>query len=402
VNNEQWAKHSIATEARLAELDAANLPTDVSSNGSAIAALNDLSAADVNAEVDTALADYDPPTKAELDSAVSPLATAANQTTILNRLGAWTGSGVNTILGALKALASKAASAPSDIGGTFDPAADSTEAIRDRGDAAWGSGSGGDWTANERTAIKAVLGVDDDTAAPGDPTSGILDTIRDSIAALGAGTGAAAITLTVEDGSGNPVQGVPVTLQASGGVNVQVSDENGEVVFNRDDGSWAYVIADTAAYTGASGTVVVASGAVTAPAGGILTVTAISLPVPTSPDCYLLYAQERKADDGDAAFGAGEVTVKVLRIEFPGRLDSAASSVRTVVGEEYQTDASGVWSFELAKTAFASGALLVLERAWEDAEGNPDSEIWQVTLDDAAATVDDQICLADLAIRRGQ
>lgn len=28
-NNEQWAKHSIATEARLAELDAANIPTDI-------------------------------------------------------------------------------------------------------------------------------------------------------------------------------------------------------------------------------------------------------------------------------------------------------------------------------------------------------------------------------------
>lgn len=41
---------SVCTEARLAELDAANLPTD-------IANLNDLSAAQVNAEVDTALAD---------------------------------------------------------------------------------------------------------------------------------------------------------------------------------------------------------------------------------------------------------------------------------------------------------------------------------------------------------
>lgn len=45
------------------------------------------------------------------------------------RLGSWTGTGVNNVLGAFKALLSKAASAPSDIGGTFDPAADSTEAI---------------------------------------------------------------------------------------------------------------------------------------------------------------------------------------------------------------------------------------------------------------------------------
>jgi hypothetical protein len=59
------------------------------------------------------------------------LATSDNQTTILDRLGAWTGTGVNNILGAFKALLSKAASAPSDIGGTFTPATDSTEAIRD-------------------------------------------------------------------------------------------------------------------------------------------------------------------------------------------------------------------------------------------------------------------------------
>jgi len=43
----------------------------------AIAGLNDLSAAEVNAEVDTALSDYDGPTKAEMDAAHALLATAA-------------------------------------------------------------------------------------------------------------------------------------------------------------------------------------------------------------------------------------------------------------------------------------------------------------------------------------
>jgi len=41
---------------------------NLDSVGDAIAALNNLSAAAVNAEVDTALADYDAPTKAELDA----------------------------------------------------------------------------------------------------------------------------------------------------------------------------------------------------------------------------------------------------------------------------------------------------------------------------------------------
>jgi len=46
-----------------------------------------------------------------------------------HRLGAWTGTGVNTLLGAFKALLSKAAALPSDITGTGDPATDSVEAL---------------------------------------------------------------------------------------------------------------------------------------------------------------------------------------------------------------------------------------------------------------------------------
>jgi hypothetical protein len=48
---------------------------------------------------------------------------------ITNCIGAFTGSGVNTVLGFFKALLSKSATLPTDVGGTFDPATDSTEAI---------------------------------------------------------------------------------------------------------------------------------------------------------------------------------------------------------------------------------------------------------------------------------
>jgi hypothetical protein len=62
------------------------------------------------------------------------LATSANQTTILNRLGAFTGSGINTVLGLLRALARKDASlTPSDMGGTYDNTTDSLEAKQDSG-----------------------------------------------------------------------------------------------------------------------------------------------------------------------------------------------------------------------------------------------------------------------------
>jgi hypothetical protein len=74
------------------------------------------------------------------------VATSANQTTILARLGAWTGSGLNTVLGGIRALAAKAAGlTPTDLstGTTFDNTTDALEAVRDRGDAAWTTGGGG-------------------------------------------------------------------------------------------------------------------------------------------------------------------------------------------------------------------------------------------------------------------
>jgi hypothetical protein len=46
---------------------------------------------------------------------------------------------------------------------------------------AGGGGGGTDWTANERTAIRAILGVPTSGTTPTDPTTGILDTIRDSL-----------------------------------------------------------------------------------------------------------------------------------------------------------------------------------------------------------------------------
>jgi len=46
---------------------------------------------------------------------------------------------------------------------------------------AGGGGGGTDWTASERTAIRAILGVPTSGTTPTDPSSGILDEIRDSI-----------------------------------------------------------------------------------------------------------------------------------------------------------------------------------------------------------------------------
>lgn len=63
-------------------------------------------------------------------SALSTLQT--DVTTVLARLGAFAGSGLNTVLGFFRALMRKdAALTPSDVGGTYDNTTDSNEAVKD-------------------------------------------------------------------------------------------------------------------------------------------------------------------------------------------------------------------------------------------------------------------------------
>lgn len=95
------------------------LATEINSVQSDIAALNDLSAAEVNAEVDTALADIN------LDHLVKNAVDTNFDTTVHTNsvMGYVSHNGVGT-------------------GGGFDRTTDSLEAIRDRGDAAWVTGSG--------------------------------------------------------------------------------------------------------------------------------------------------------------------------------------------------------------------------------------------------------------------
>ena len=60
-----------AVEISSSSTAADNVEANIGNLDASIADLNDLSAADVNAQVDAALADYDPPTKAELDAGLA-------------------------------------------------------------------------------------------------------------------------------------------------------------------------------------------------------------------------------------------------------------------------------------------------------------------------------------------
>lgn len=120
------------TDARAASLD--RLDAAISSRLSAASYLSPPTAGEnADAVWDELLSDHAIAGSAaeKLSTGTGGDATAANQQAILDRLGAFTGTGDNTVFGFLKALASAAAGTPSDFGGTFDAAVDSLQAIRD-------------------------------------------------------------------------------------------------------------------------------------------------------------------------------------------------------------------------------------------------------------------------------
>lgn len=156
-------------------------------------------------------------TASNLDTTVSSRASAANMTTLLAQIGAITGSGVNTVLGFFKALLSKTATLPSDIGGTFDPSTDSTEAIRDRGDAAWTGGGS--------ATIPQIIGGVTKSGSTYYVTYALL--IDGAIVTTGLGT--LSVTFYDEDGtdltfSGTPTAGATGLIYASGTLGTAITD----------------------------------------------------------------------------------------------------------------------------------------------------------------------------------
>jgi hypothetical protein len=124
----------------------------------------------------------------------SALTAATNSTTLLARLGAFTGTGVNTVLGFLKAALSKSATLPTDIGGTFTPTTDSTEALAEAAAAIAAK------TALIGTAtVTATASIVDDilTIQPGDSYGQAVGRAAHSIAMPGDWTGGGTATLQI-------------------------------------------------------------------------------------------------------------------------------------------------------------------------------------------------------------
>jgi len=206
--------------------------------------------------------------------------------------------------------------------------------------------------------------------------------------------GASAVTLYVKDGSSNPIAGASVTVPGAGTLTTSAL---GAVTFNLDDATYAVTVRSSASYTpAASYSVVVSSGAVTSPAGGILTVTAISLPDPASSECYALYNTE--TDENNVRFGASGVTVQVIDMTAAGKVDAVNGICRAIKGSTRNTDADGQWSMDIPIQAFTAGASLTLRRSWVDAAGETQSDDWSAVL--VAPDSGTQVCWASLSPSR--
>jgi hypothetical protein len=102
------------------------------------------------AEMGTELSDA---TNAQLTAiAATTTANATKLDTLLARIGNFTGTGVNNLLGFLRAMFRSDATLPSDMGGTATALLHSLQAIRVRGDEGWACVEGVEATAEAATA----------------------------------------------------------------------------------------------------------------------------------------------------------------------------------------------------------------------------------------------------------
>ncbi len=126
--------------------------------------------AQVESECTDALAAYDPPTNAEMEARTLAAADYATATAL---------GTVDTVVDATKVIADKLDSAMELDSTVYRFTTNALEQAP-----AGGGGGSSDWTADEKTVIRAVLGIPGSGTTPATPSVGVLDTLLDSIIAL--------------------------------------------------------------------------------------------------------------------------------------------------------------------------------------------------------------------------
>lgn len=188
------ATASYGTAGSYGALVETNLDATVSSRST-------LTAAQVNAEADAALADVGLTTTVtgRIDAAISTRLASASYAAPLDAAGVRSAVGlasanldtqlsaiddfIDTEVGAVKTVTDKLDTAMELDGSVYRFTVNALEQAP-----VGGGGGSTDWTADERTAIRAVLGIPTSGTTPTDPSAGILDTIRDGVVAVKAKT----------------------------------------------------------------------------------------------------------------------------------------------------------------------------------------------------------------------
>lgn len=175
----------------------------------------------------------------DLATTKASAATAASQATA----AATSAASANTNAGAAKTAAESAdgkLTAPrlAKIDGAAQAGADgdTLKTLSDQIDGIGGGGGGGgegggtDWTSDERTAIRSILGIPSSGTTPTDPSAGILDTIRDQAVAISAALAGAPVEPTGRIASGGGIVayiGDDFRVRSGTQLQIPVSDPSG-------------------------------------------------------------------------------------------------------------------------------------------------------------------------------
>lgn len=186
--------------------------------------------------------------------------------------------------------------------------------------------------------------------------------------------GAHVVTLTVEDGDGDPVGSCPVRVANAGGQLLGYGLTNsatGVVVFNLDAGDYIVTLGPLSDYSPANPYTLTVAGDTTAD----LTVTAISLPTPTDPGLCVVYADMRNVVGGQP-LGAGEGSLNVIQVI------SRPSGSTEVLADDADNDAPALTDASgRAALSIVRGAVVWIRATWPDGH----TKTVQVTVPDEDA-----------------
>lgn len=273
---------TVSAEGRYVEWGGAVVDYDTLSTLLEVKAKTDLipaapaSAGDVTSARDDVLTRIGTPAGADLATDIA--AVKADTGNLVTRIPAALFSGITSLAQWLGLMAGKQTgntTARSELratgagSGTFNETTDSLEAVRDRGDSAWTTGSGGG--------------------------SGL--------------TGPYTLAITIEDAADDsPIEGASVRLYRSGETETQASDVAGETEFTVEAATWSYAVI-ASGYAGATGAIVVSDdGAST------IQLTASAVTPPASPS---LSAIEVLCLDSTGQIESG-VDVDIRMVAIPG------------------------------------------------------------------------------------